>query len=50
MNEKMRKWNTLKKTTNTLTEIAQEINPIIRGWINYYGTFYKTKMKELCTF
>lgn len=46
MNEKMRKWNTLKKTTNTLTEIAQEINPIIRGWINYYGTFYKTKMKE----
>lgn len=46
MNEKMRKWDALKRTTNTLAEIAQEINPIIRGWINYYGTFYKTKMKE----
>ncbi|MFT4153644.1 group II intron reverse transcriptase/maturase [Parafilimonas sp.] len=46
MNEKMRKWNALKKTTNTLSEIAGEINPIIRGWIHYYGTFYKTKMKE----
>jgi RNA-directed DNA polymerase len=46
MNEKMKKWNVLKKTTNTLPEIAKEINPIIRGWINYYGTFYKTKMKE----
>jgi group II intron reverse transcriptase/maturase len=44
MNEKMRKWEVLKKTTNTLQEIAKEINPIIRGWINYYGTFYKTKM------
>lgn len=46
MNEKMRKWKALKRTTNTLSEIANEINPIIRGWINYYGTFYKTKMKE----
>jgi hypothetical protein len=46
MNEKMKKWGALRKTTNTLQEIAVEINPIIRGWINYYGTFYKTKMKE----
>lgn len=46
MNEKMKKWGALTKTTNTLQEIAQEINPVVRGWINYYGTFYKTKMKE----
>jgi RNA-directed DNA polymerase len=46
MNEKMKKWQALKKTTNTLQEIAKEINPVIRGWINYYGSFYKTKMKE----
>lgn len=46
MNKKMKKWGALRKTTNTLQEIAVEINPIIRGWINYYGTFYKTKMKE----
>ena len=46
MNEKMKKWKALKKTTNTLQEIAEQINPVIRGWINYYGTFYKSKMKE----
>jgi RNA-directed DNA polymerase len=46
MNEKMQQWQALKKTTNTLQQIAKEINPVIRGWINYYGTFYKTKMKE----
>lgn len=44
MNEKMREWEALKKTTNTLQDIAKEINPILRGWINYYGKFYKTKM------
>jgi len=46
MNEKMREWEVLKKTTNTLQDISREINPVVRGWINYYGTFYKTKMKE----
>jgi len=46
MNEKMHEWEALKKTTNTLQDIAKEINPVVRGWINYYGTFYKTKMKE----
>lgn len=46
MNGKMREWEALKKTTNTLQDIAKEINPVLRGWINYYGKFYKTKLKE----
>lgn len=46
MNEKVKEWPALKKTTNTLQDIAEAINPVVRGWINYYGTFYKTKMKE----
>jgi len=46
MNEKMRKWEVLKKGENTLQEIAAAINPVLRGWINYYGKFYKTKLKS----
>lgn len=46
MNEKMKKWDVFKKTTNTLQEIATAINPVLRGWINYYGKFYKTKLKK----
>ncbi len=46
MNEKMREWEALKKTTNTIQEIARTINPVLAGWINYYGKFYKTKLKE----
>jgi RNA-directed DNA polymerase len=44
MNEKMKEWEVLKKTTNTLQEVAKAINPVVRGWINYYGKFYKTKL------
>jgi RNA-directed DNA polymerase len=46
MNEKMRKWEVLRKTTNTLQEVAAEINPVLTGWINYYSKFYKTKLVD----
>ena len=46
MNEKMREWDVLKKTGITLQEIASKINPVLRGWINYYGKFYKTKLRN----
>jgi len=44
MNEKMREWRVLRKTTNTLQEVATEINPVLTGWINYYGKFYKATL------
>jgi RNA-directed DNA polymerase len=25
---------------------AEHINPILRGWISYYGKFYKTTLRE----
>jgi hypothetical protein len=25
--------------------VAKELNPVLQGWINYYGKFYKTKLK-----
>ncbi len=46
MNEKMHEWDVLRKTTNTIQEIADKVNPVLRGWINYYGKFYKTKLKK----
>ncbi|WP_312847225.1 group II intron maturase-specific domain-containing protein [Chitinophaga polysaccharea] len=44
MNEKMGKWEVLKRTTNTLQEVAAEINPVLTGWINYYSKFYKATL------
>jgi len=45
MREKMKKWETLKLSGSTLEEVAKEINPVVRGWINYYGKFYTSKLK-----
>jgi RNA-directed DNA polymerase len=28
----------------TLTDLARAINPIVRGWINYYGRFYRSEL------
>ena len=30
-----------------MTEIAREINPIVRGWIQYYGAFYRSALYPL---
>ena len=40
-------WNLRAKVHMSLDEIAKEINPQIRGWINYYGKFYGSKLNEL---
>ena len=30
----------------TLEDIAEKINPILRGWINYYGKFYPSILRK----
>ncbi|MBW8688406.1 group II intron reverse transcriptase/maturase [Chitinophaga sp. B61] len=44
MNKAMRKWQVFHQTTITLQEVSAFINPILRGWIRYYGKFYKAKL------
>jgi RNA-directed DNA polymerase len=46
MREKMKEWKVLQTPGATIQEIANKINPVLRGWINYYGKFYKTKLKK----
>ncbi len=46
MNKKMRVWSVLQNPTSTIQDIAKSINPVLRGWINYYGKFYKTKLRD----
>jgi hypothetical protein len=35
------------RTTNDLAELAAWMNPVIRGWMQYYGKFYRTEMDGL---
>jgi group II intron reverse transcriptase/maturase len=40
----IRRWRLHLRCGATLGELAQSINPIVRGWINYYGRFYRSAL------
>jgi RNA-directed DNA polymerase len=35
------------RTGLTFSQLARAINPIVRGWMNYYGAFYRTELHGL---
>ncbi|MFI1386330.1 group II intron reverse transcriptase/maturase [Embleya sp. NPDC020886] len=44
MAEVIRGWRLGRRTTLSFKEIAAMINPVVAGWINYYGRFYKSRL------
>lgn len=42
----IRGWRLHLRSGHTLAELARVINPIVRGWINYYGRFYRSELIE----
>lgn len=47
MNREMRSWHLHRSSDKDLNEIAQVVNPHVRGWINYYGKFYKSALRPV---
>ena len=47
MRQTVRDWRIHRRTSSALDNLAQQCNPIIQGWWNYYGTFYQRSMLEL---
>lgn len=39
-----RQWKLHRRTDKSIDELAQEINPVVRGWVNYYGSFYRSAL------
>jgi RNA-directed DNA polymerase len=48
--DEIRSWSSQIKPTNNLTEIANLINPILQGWINYYGKFHGSELWSIVNF
>jgi group II intron reverse transcriptase/maturase len=40
----MRRWKLHRRTDKSLDELAHMFNPVLRGWINYYGCFHKSAL------
>jgi RNA-directed DNA polymerase len=43
----IRDWHLRRRTTEDLSSLAREINPQVRGWIGYYGAFYRSELHFL---
>jgi hypothetical protein len=43
----IRAWHLNRRSGSDLSGIAQGINPQVRGWINYYGAFYRSMLYSL---
>ena len=40
MSRKATSWQLHRRTTSTLEDLAEEVNPVLRGWLNYFTVFY----------
>jgi RNA-directed DNA polymerase len=40
----IRSWRIHRASDKTIMDLSRMFNPIIRGWINYYGSYYKSAL------
>ncbi|MCM1002343.1 group II intron reverse transcriptase/maturase [Wolbachia pipientis] len=40
----IRSWRIHRQTSTTLEKISKKVNPIVRGWYQYYGRFYRIEI------
>ena len=45
--QKVRAWHLKRRTGSDLSGLAEDVNPQVRGWINYYGAFYRSELYSL---
>jgi enamine deaminase RidA (YjgF/YER057c/UK114 family) len=43
----IRAWHLNRRSGSDLSDLARGINPQVRGWINYYGAFYRSILYSL---
>ena len=47
MSAEVRRWRLHRRTRHTIGSLAREINPVVRGWMQYYGAFYRSALLPL---
>jgi len=47
MSETVRSWRLHRRTTYSEQDLARWVNPIVSGWMNYYGRFYRSELYPL---
>lgn len=47
MRQEMRRWRLHWQNDRSLDDLARACNPKVRGWINYYGRYYKSALNPV---
>lgn len=42
--KEIRSWRLHRRSDLDLIDLARMVNPIVQGWLNYYGRFYKSRL------
>jgi len=45
--QEVRGWRLLWMTNKSIEEIAEKYNPVIRGWLNYYGKYGRIELSKV---
>ena len=45
--KRVRLWRLHRRTDLSFADIADWVNPVVRGWMQYYGAFYRTALHPL---
>ena len=40
----IRKWRLHRRSDLSVKELADKLNPVVRGWIEYYGAFFPSEL------
>ena len=43
----VRSWNIPRQTRGTIEDLSERYNPVLRGWVNYYGSFYPSALAPI---
>jgi RNA-directed DNA polymerase len=43
----IKSWHLQRQSATTIEELSTRYNPILRGWWNYYGSFYRSAMDRV---
>jgi RNA-directed DNA polymerase len=47
MSAEVRRWRLHRRNWHTMGSLAREINPVVRGWIQWDGAFYRSALLPL---
>jgi len=45
--KEIQKWKLHRESDRSLEELAQKVNPQVRGWMQYFGKYYRSKLYEV---